>query len=98
MTKGIWIEGFLRSSNNESMQQNCKSFDSDISIQVTKTQENVDIFCLYYNLTDGVLYTDICENPKAFLCESSTNGKPFQRQLHLNYFIKCNYRFIQFKK
>nr|XP_022310012.1 uncharacterized protein LOC111115536 [Crassostrea virginica] len=73
VTNGIWIEGFLRSSNNESMQQNCKSFDSDISIQVTKTQENVDIFCLYYNLTDGVLYTDICENPKAFLCESSTN-------------------------
>lgn len=67
--QGVWIEGFRRSSNNETMQQNCRSLDPTFNI-VTAAED--DILCLYYNYTDKKFYADNCSTDRAFLCESIT--------------------------
>lgn len=67
--QGVWIEGFRRSSNNETMQQNCRSLDPTFNI-VTAAED--DILCLYYNYTDKKFYADNCSTDRAFLCESMT--------------------------
>lgn len=67
--QGVWIEGFRRSSNNETMQQNCRSLDPTFNI-VTAAED--DILCLYYNYTDKKFYADDCSTNRTFLCESMT--------------------------
>lgn len=69
--QGVWIEGFRRSSNNESMQQNCQSLDPQFNIIMTYPAED-DILCLYYNYTSKKFYADNCNAERAFLCESLT--------------------------
>lgn len=69
--QGLWIEGFRRSSNNESMQQNCQSLDPQFNIIMTYPAED-DILCLYYNYTNKKFYADNCNAERAFLCESLT--------------------------
>ena len=70
----MWIQGFFRPSNNESMDENCRSIGPRIGINVRKTEEP-GIFCLYYNNTDKRLHTDDCTSSKPFLCERKTLGK-----------------------
>lgn len=69
--QGVWIEGFRRSSNNESMQQSCQSLDPKFNIRMTDAADD-DILCLYYNYTDKTFYADNCNAERAFLCESLT--------------------------
>ena len=73
-TDEMWIQGFFRPSNNESMDEKCHSIDSRIGINVRNTEEP-GIFCLYYNNKDKKLHTDNCTSSKPFLCESKTKGK-----------------------
>ena len=73
-TDAMWIRGFSRSSNNESMDENCHSIDPTIGINVRNTEEP-GIFCLYYNKTDKKLHTGSCTSSKPFLCERKTQGK-----------------------
>lgn len=72
--QGLWIDGFRRSSNNESMQQNCQSLDPQFNIIMTYPAED-DILCLYYNYTNKKFYADNCNAERAFLCESLTTGE-----------------------
>ncbi|XP_061192112.1 uncharacterized protein LOC133200308 [Saccostrea echinata] len=65
---GVWIGAFMRSSNYESMLQNCKHLDSDIPVKITGVSPS-DISCLYYNLTEKTLVAEKCSKAKMFICE-----------------------------
>ncbi|XP_061185519.1 uncharacterized protein LOC133193573 [Saccostrea echinata] len=67
---GVWIKAFLRSSNNESMLENCKSFDPQLPVKIRDSGPN-DMFCLYYNKTEQTFITDDCSEEKMFICESN---------------------------
>ena len=73
-TDAMWIQGFSRPSNNESMDESCGRIDPTIVINVRNTEEH-GIFCLFYNNTDKKLHTGSCTSSKPFLCEGKPKGK-----------------------
>ncbi|XP_062595845.1 uncharacterized protein LOC134257218, partial [Saccostrea cucullata] len=66
----VWIGAFLRSSNNESMLENCDQLDSQIPVNITQVNPD-NMFCLYYNRREGILVTENCSTAKMFLCEKN---------------------------
>ncbi|XP_056007874.1 uncharacterized protein LOC125666362 isoform X2 [Ostrea edulis] len=70
---GVWVDAFLRSSNNESMSQDCKSLDPQLPVTVTRTGPG-DMLCIYYNRTAQTFLTDDCNTKKTFICESRSEA------------------------
>ncbi|XP_062608620.1 uncharacterized protein LOC134270409 [Saccostrea cucullata] len=70
----VWIGGIMRTSNNESMYLDCKSFKPRHQIIMPETELEDKIACLYFNLTDKRLYVDSCESHKTFVCESKNQA------------------------
>ncbi|XP_052705511.1 uncharacterized protein LOC128181239 [Crassostrea angulata] len=68
----VWIDGFMWSSFNKTMTQNCQSLDTELPITLKKNAYS-DFLCVYYNFTDKQLYTDDCDENRPFLCESLTD-------------------------
>ncbi|XP_062598867.1 uncharacterized protein LOC134260317 isoform X2 [Saccostrea cucullata] len=63
----VWIGAFLRSSNNESMLENCNHLDSQVPVEITGVGLG-DMFCLYYSRLNGTLVTGNCSTAKMFIC------------------------------
>jgi hypothetical protein len=72
-SKGVWIEAFLRSSNNESLTRDCKSLDPQLPVDITSTGSD-SMYCLYYNRTAQIFLTDSCDTKKTFICEHKSQG------------------------
>lgn len=70
--QNVWIDGFMWSSFNKTMTQNCQPLDTELPITLKKNAYS-DFLCVYYNFTDKQLYTDVCDEKRPFLCESLTD-------------------------
>ncbi|XP_062604098.1 uncharacterized protein LOC134265891 [Saccostrea cucullata] len=70
ISAGLWIGAFLRSSNNESMLENCDHLDSQVPVNITAVSPG-DMFCLYYNRFEKTLFTENCSTAKIFICETN---------------------------
>ncbi|XP_062603943.1 uncharacterized protein LOC134265736 [Saccostrea cucullata] len=66
----VWIGGIMRTSNNESMYLDCKSFKLRHQIIMPKEKLKDKMACLYFNLTDKKLHVESCERNKTFVCKS----------------------------
>ncbi|XP_061193788.1 uncharacterized protein LOC133202026 [Saccostrea echinata] len=66
---GLWIGGFMRTSNKEILMRDCKSMNSLSAIHKPEEKFTEEIVCLYYNRTAMKIYTDNCKKTKPFICE-----------------------------
>ncbi|XP_062614398.1 uncharacterized protein LOC134276142 [Saccostrea cucullata] len=68
----VWIGAIMWSSNNESLQLNCKPFK--LPVNKTYPIPKDEIVCIYYNFADRQFYPDSCTNNKTFVCENKSKG------------------------